>query len=163
MAETRVHPETGKLLKREVRQQTVCVGSLSQIVDVPGWYPDDDSDAVHSGADLRASNDAYKSLRAAYGARVRSVRKSLGLTQEEAGVIIGGGKRAFQKYESGANPPSDAAVGLIELLARHPEEVETLRSLRLASREGAVRNSASGITRPAPGRRSVRTPRTARA
>jgi transcriptional regulator with XRE-family HTH domain len=51
--------------------------------------------------------------------------KKLGLTQEEAGVIIGGGKRAFQKYESGRTPPSDAAVGLIEILARHPEEVAT--------------------------------------
>jgi HTH-type transcriptional regulator/antitoxin MqsA len=61
------------------------------------------------------------------------VRKKLGLTQEEAGVIIGGGKRAFQKYESGRTPPSDAAVGLIEILARHPEEVATLRSFRMTA------------------------------
>jgi len=27
----------------------------------------------------------------------------------EAGRIIGGGRRAFQKYESGATPPSEAA------------------------------------------------------
>jgi HTH-type transcriptional regulator/antitoxin MqsA len=60
------------------------------------------------------------------------VRKKLGLTQEEAGVI-GGGKRAFQKYESGRTPPSDAAVGLIEILARHPEEVATLRSFRMTA------------------------------
>ena len=32
--------------------------------------------------------------------------------------------------ETGATPPSDAAVGLIELLMRHPEEVETLRAMR---------------------------------
>jgi len=63
-------------------------------------------------------------------AHVRQARKRLKLSQEEAGRIIGGGKRAFQKYESGAMPPSDAAVGLIELLIRHPEEVETLRAIR---------------------------------
>jgi HTH-type transcriptional regulator/antitoxin MqsA len=130
VTETRVHPETGKLLRRDVRQQTVQVGSLSRIVDVPGWYPDDDSDAIHSGADLKASNEAFKALRQEYASHVKSVRKRLRLTQEEAGRIIGGGRRAFQKYESGLNPPSDAAVGLIEVLARHPEAMETLRKIR---------------------------------
>lgn len=130
MSEVRIHPETGKELRRGVRQQTVTFGSLSRTADVPGWYPDDDSDAIHSGADLKASNDAYKALREEYAAHVRAVRKKLGLTQEEAGIIIGGGKRAFQKYESGRTPPSDAAVGLIEVLARHPEEVATLRAFR---------------------------------
>jgi DNA-binding transcriptional regulator YiaG len=82
---------------------------------VPGWYPDGDGDAIHSGEDLRAYDEAFKELREAYAARIKTVRKKLGLTQEEAGVIIGGGKRAFQKYESGRTPPSDAAVGLIEI------------------------------------------------
>jgi HTH-type transcriptional regulator/antitoxin MqsA len=130
VSETQIHPETGKVLRRDVRPQTVVVGSLSRTLDVPGWYPDDDSDSVHSGVDLKAMDETYKALREDYAAHVRSVRKKLGLTQEEAGVIIGGGKRAFQKYESGRTPPSDAAVGLIEVLARHPEEVATLRAFR---------------------------------
>jgi HTH-type transcriptional regulator/antitoxin MqsA len=133
MSETRIHPETGQELRRDTRPQTVCVGSLSRVVDVPGWYPEGDGDAIHSGEDLRASNEVFKALREEYAARIKTVRKKLGLTQEEAGVIIGGGKRAFQKYESGRTPPSDAAVGLIEILARHPEEVATLRSLRMAT------------------------------
>jgi len=131
VSETRIHPETGKVLRRDVRSQTVVVGSLARTIDVPGWYPDDDSDAIHSGTDLKAMDETYKALREDYAARVKAVRKRLGLTQEEAGVIIGGGKRAFQKYESGRTPPSDAAVGLIEVLARHPEEVATLRAFRL--------------------------------
>lgn len=66
-----------------------------------------------------------------YGARVGRIRKhKLRLIQEEAGYLIGNGWRAFQKYESGATPPSDAAVGLIELLDRHLEELEFLRSIR---------------------------------
>ena len=133
MSEKRVHPETGQVLRRDVRPQTVYVGSLSREIDVPGWYPEDDGDAIHSGADLKVLNEAFKTLREEYAAHVKSVRKKLGLTQEEAGVIIGGGKRAFQKYESGRTPPTDAAVGLIELLARHPEEVATLRSFRMLS------------------------------
>jgi HTH-type transcriptional regulator/antitoxin MqsA len=109
MSETRIHPETGQELRRDTRPQTVCVGSLSRVVDVPGWYPDGDGDAIHSGEDLRAFDEAFKELREAYAARIKTVRKKLGLTQEEAGVIIGGGKRAFQKYESGRTPPSDGS------------------------------------------------------
>ena len=148
MTETRLHPETGKMLRRDVRPQRIRVGSLSRVVEVPGWYPDDDSDSVHSGTDLKASNEAFVALRAAYAARVRSVRKRLKLTQEEAGRIIGGGRRAFQKYESGATPPSDAAVGLLEILDRHPEEIETLRSLRAGDGEsGAVVPARRSIKR----------------
>jgi HTH-type transcriptional regulator/antitoxin MqsA len=130
MEDTRTHPETGETLRRGVRRQTVRYGSLSRQLDVPGWYPDGGGEGVHSGADLAEFDEAYRELREQYAKRVRAVRKRLKLSQEEAGRIIGGGKRAFQKYESGATPPSDAAVGLIELLSRHPEEVETLRELR---------------------------------
>lgn len=143
MSETRIHPETGQELRRDTRPQTVCVGSLSRVVDVPGWYPDGDGDAIHSGEDLRAFDEAFKELRDAYAARIKTVRKKLGLTQEEAGVIIGGGKRAFQKYESGRTPPSDAAVGLIEILARHPEEVATLRSFRMATPKAMTQDPRS--------------------
>ncbi|WP_017183732.1 type II TA system antitoxin MqsA family protein [Sphingobium xenophagum] len=130
MAQTRNHPDTGKLLRRDARAQTVCVGSLSRDVDVHGWYPEDDSDSVHSGEDLQAVECAYRELRMDYAARIKAVRKKLGLTQEEAGRIIGGGRRAFQKYERGTMQPSEAAVGLIEILDRHPEEVTTLRNIR---------------------------------
>lgn len=133
MTQTRIHPETGKVLSRTVRSQAISVGSLSRTVEVPGWYPEDDSDSIHSGADLKLLDGAFEELRAAYAARVRSVRKKLRLTQEEAGRIIGGGRRAFQKYENGSTPPSDAAVGLLEILDRHPEEVETLRTIRAAA------------------------------
>ena len=131
MTETRIHPETGNTLRRDVRPQVVSFGSFSRTVDVPGWYPDDDSDSIHSGEDLAESDRVFQELKAAYAAHVRKIRKDkLKLTQEEAGRLIGGGRRAFQKYESGATPPSDAAVALIELLDRHPEEIEFLRSIR---------------------------------
>ena len=133
MTETRIHPETGKTLRRGVRSQVIAFGSMSRTVDVPGWYPDDDSDSIHTGADLRESDRVFQELKAEYGAHVRRIRKRLKLTQEEAGRIIGGGRRAFQKYESGATPPSDAAVGLIELLQRHPEEIEFLKTIRSAA------------------------------
>ena len=130
MGQTRFHPKTGDVLRRDARMQTLSVGSLSREVEVPGWYPEDDGDSIHSGAELQAIDQAYLELRAAYAARVKAVRKKLGLTQEEAGRIIGGGRRAFQKYERGTMQPSEAAVGLIESLDLHPNEVATLRNIR---------------------------------
>ena len=130
MGQTRIHPKTGDVLRRDARLQTLSVGSLAREVEVPGWYPEGDGDSIHSGAELQAIDQAYLELRAAYAARVKAVRKKLGLTQEEAGRIIGGGRRAFQKYERGTMQPSEAAVGLIEILDRHPNEVATLRNIR---------------------------------
>ncbi len=130
MGQTRIHPKTGDVLRRDARLQTLSVGSLAREVEVPGWYPEGDGDSIHSGAELQAIDQAYLELRAAYAARVKAVRKKLGLTQEEAGRIIGGGRRAFQKYERGTMQPSEAAIGLIEILDRHPEQVTTLRNIR---------------------------------
>ncbi len=136
MTETRIHPVTGKTLRREVRPETISHGAMARTVDLPGWYPDDDSDSIHSGTDLEARDEAFRELRAAYAARIRSVRKRHKLTQEEAGRLIGGGPRAFQKYESGKTPPSEAAVGLIEILDRHPEVIATLREVRKVREAG---------------------------
>jgi HTH-type transcriptional regulator/antitoxin MqsA len=130
MSETRIHPETGKLLRRDVRAQVVSFGTEWRRIEVAGWYPDDDSDSIHSGGDLAESNKVFQALRVAYGAHVREIRKFLNLTQEEAGDLIGGGRRAFQKYESGATPPSTAAMNLIEMLARYPDGLDLIRSLR---------------------------------
>ena len=59
MTATRIHPETGKTLRRGARSRTVVFGSMSRVVEVPGWYPDDESDSIHSGADLKASDEAF--------------------------------------------------------------------------------------------------------
>ena len=123
-------------------------GSLAREVEVPGWYPEGDGDAIHSGADLKEADQTFAELRTAYAAHVRAVRKSLKLTQEEAGEIIGGGRRAFHRYERGLAPPSDAAVGLIEILAKDPKAMEILKSLR--------RNSGNGMMRKTAGRRGER-------
>ncbi len=126
---TRIHPETGAILRRGVRPQTISYAIYSRTIDVPGWYPDDGGDSIHSGDDLAEIDRATRAMRADYAARIRSIRRSLRLSQEAAGRILGGGKRAFQKYEAGKTPPSEAAIGLIELVGRHPESLGILKQL----------------------------------
>ena len=59
--------------------------------------------------------------------RVRAIRERLGLTQEEAGALLGGGPRAFTRYESGSMRPRAAAISLLRVLEEHPEVVWVLR------------------------------------
>lgn len=137
MDEYRIHPDTGERLHRDIRPMTITYAAFSRTLDVPGWYPPHDGDAIHIGSDLDGVDAAIGEMRADYAAAVRSLRKSLRLSQEAAGRIFGGGKRAFQKYEAGTMPPSDAAVGLIELVRRDPRAIEILTSLPGRSREAA--------------------------
>lgn len=58
---------------------------------------------------------------------VKRVRKKLGLTQKEAGLLLGGGPNAFQKYESAAVVTSQAISSLLRLLAHDPSGLEVLR------------------------------------
>lgn len=129
MTDTRLHPETGDTLRRDVRPMTVAYASHSRTIMVPGWYPDGDGDALHNGDDLVVVDAALADMRAAYAADLRKLRKSLKLSQEAAGRLFGGGKRAFQKYEAGKMPPSEAAVGLIEIVRRNPSVIDVLKSL----------------------------------
>ena len=59
--------------------------------------------------------------------RIRAIRKRLDLTQEEAGALLGGGPRAFTRYESGSMRPRAAASNLLRVLEAHPEVMWVLR------------------------------------
>ena len=58
---------------------------------------------------------------------IRRIRKRLHLTQQAAGSLIGGGPRAFQKYESGDLLPSRAISSALILLAHNPKALKQLR------------------------------------
>ena len=57
---------------------------------------------------------------------IRAIRKSLGLTQVEAGELLGGGPRGFTKYEAGVVKPAASVVNLLRLLDANPRMIKTL-------------------------------------
>lgn len=61
---------------------------------------------------------------------IRAIRIRLGLSQAEAGELLGGGPRAFTKYETGAVKPAAAVVTLLRLLERNPTMIEQLSALK---------------------------------
>lgn len=56
------------------------------------------------------------------------IRKKLGLTQQQAAKLTGGGKNAFSRYERGQAKPVAAVVNLFRVLDRHPDILRELKA-----------------------------------
>ena len=61
---------------------------------------------------------------------IKIIREELGLSQRQAGEILGGGPDAFAKYESGMRTPSTACANLLRILKAHPNTLRILHSDR---------------------------------
>ena len=133
--DTIIDPETGEDLHRGVRKVTFSYKGESIEVDMPGWYSEDGVRGVHSQEDTKVSDHALNIMKARVEGlplptEIRSIRKKFQLTQEQAGTILGGGARAFQKYESGEVLPSRTMANLLLLLQEYPQGLEILRARR---------------------------------
>ena len=131
-----VCPETGAPMHRGVRPLALAYKGESITVEMPGWYCDQSSESIHTGDDMKMSDRALNRLKARVDGlpepeEIRRIRKKLGLTQEAAGELIGGGPRAFQKYETGDLLPSRAISSALALLDHDPKALAVLRA-RLA-------------------------------
>lgn len=62
------------------------------------------------------------------GNQIRSIRKSLGLSQKDAAEIFGGGANAFSKYERGDVIQSVAMDKLLRLVWRVPGNLSVLQA-----------------------------------
>ncbi len=123
--------ETGEKLTRDTRPLTITYQAHSKTFDMPGWYPAGEGEATFTDEDLKIYDKAIKELKAEaehllLPAEIRSIRKRLKLTQVQAGNILGGGKKAFQKYESGETLPSRAISNLLRVLSKEPSLLNVL-------------------------------------
>ncbi|MBR2143103.1 type II toxin-antitoxin system MqsA family antitoxin [Anaerovibrio sp.] len=132
MDEIKYDVETGAELRRDIRPFTITYHGKNKTFNMPGWYPaGDECEAVFTQDDLKIYDKYIKELKAEteqllLPTEIRSIRKQLKLTQVQAGVILGGGKRAFQKYENGDVLPSRAISNLLRLLAADPSLLKIL-------------------------------------
>ena len=128
-----VCPETGAPMHRDRRPMKAVYKGESTIVDMPGRYCDASGESIHCGSDMRISDRALTALKAKVEGRldpqaVRRIREKLGLSQKDAGRLIGGGPNAFQKYESGDVLASGAVTSALLLLDRDPGGLDMLRN-----------------------------------
>lgn len=121
----------GNEMKREERPFEVKYKGHSETVSLPGWYCSC-GESLHSKTEMKVADAALRRLKAKDKGvfspeTIRAIRKKLGLTQEEAGTLFGGGPRAFQKYESGEIMPSRTMCATLYFVVRRPEMLEELR------------------------------------
>ncbi len=127
-----VCPKTGAPMYRDVRPMTLTYKGESITIDMSGWYCDSSDESIHTGKDAVVSDRALNRLKARNEGLlepedIRRIRKKLGLSQTAAGQVIGGGPRAFQKYESGDLLPSRAISSALRLLDHDPEALRLLK------------------------------------
>ena len=126
-----VCPETGQPMTRGMRPMTLTYKDRTVTIDMPGWYCADSGESIHTGEDMKVSDRALNSLKAeAEGVlnadEINRIRKKLRLSQRKAGLLIGGGPRAFQKYESGEVLASRAISSALRLLDNDPARLAEL-------------------------------------
>lgn len=117
---------------RDKRPMELRYKSEAVTIQMPGWYCAGSAESIHTGDDMKVSDAALRNLRVKVEKllspeEIRRIRTKLGLTQREAGELIGGGPNAFQKYESGEGLLSKGMSNFLRLLDRHPEDVPQLR------------------------------------
>ncbi len=57
---------------------------------------------------------------------IQTIRMSLGFTQDMFGEILGGGKKAFARYENGTVTQSKPMDNLLKILRDHPECLDSI-------------------------------------
>jgi HTH-type transcriptional regulator / antitoxin MqsA len=127
-----VCPKTGAPMHRDVRPLTLTYKGESITFDMPGWYCEQSDESIHTGKDMKVSDRMLNRLKARSeglleAEEIRRIRKKLRLTQEAAGLMIGGGPRAFQKYENGDLLPSRAISSALVLLDHDPGALSILK------------------------------------
>lgn len=151
-------PECGAVAVQEVRTDTVEYKGHKAPVRVSGRWCDGCGEAVFEGDALQKREQAFLALRAKVEgvlspARVAAIRQRLKLSQRRAGEILGGGPRAFQKYESGTQQVSVPMTNLLALLERDPRRLGEL------AKQTAGRVTAPQRTSARVARRGKRAPR----
>jgi HTH-type transcriptional regulator / antitoxin MqsA len=118
-------------MRYERRSDEVTYLGHKQALDTLGWWCSKCGEAILEGSALQAREKAFLELKAEVDGvlgpeEVAAARERLGLSQRKAGEILGGGPRAFQKYEAGKQAVSVPMSRLLTLLANNPKRLREL-------------------------------------
>ncbi len=127
--------ECGGTTRYEKRPDTIEYKGQVREVETAAWWCGDCGEATLDGQALAAREQAFFELRAEVEdvlspAEVTEIRKRLGISQRRAGEVLGGGPRAFQKYEKGTASVSAPMSNLLRLLAKDPRRLKELERRR---------------------------------
>lgn len=117
----------------ESQESVLTYKGMNRSVSTLGYWCHNCGEAIFTGAPLLEREKAYFELKAEVDGvlkpdEVTAIRKRLGLSQREAGELLGDGPRAFCKYESGKEVVSTSLSHLLRLLDKDPTRLKELPS-----------------------------------
>ena len=121
----------GEPLKRATRDMKFEYKDQTLTYDQPGLWCDACGEALMEPFDKEMTDPLIFDFTAKVDGRlttgdIRRIRKKLGLTQLQAGEIIGGGANAFHRYETGKAYPAKGSENFLRLLDKHPHLISEL-------------------------------------
>jgi HTH-type transcriptional regulator / antitoxin MqsA len=124
-------PECGGKMRLGSRKEVLEYKGSHSTIQTRGLWCEDCPEGILEASALKKTEAAWVELKAAVDglltpSQVATHRKQLRLSQRKAGEILGGGPRAFQKYESGQVMVSAAMSHLLTLLANEPSRMSEL-------------------------------------
>lgn len=149
-AKTQPCPACGGRMKYENHDDVLTYKGQSRTIKTVGWWCTECDEAILTGDALVAHEKAFQQFKAKVDgvlgpAEVAKIRAALGLSQRKASELLGGGPRAFQKYESGTQALSVAMSHLLRLLAKDPSRLDELTgptTVKVAGRATARKKTA---------------------
>jgi HTH-type transcriptional regulator/antitoxin MqsA len=128
-------PECGGKMTFKTKVEELNYKGYTTKVRTKGWWCASCGEGILDADALKASERAFLDLKAEVEGllspdEVAAIRKRLRLSQRRAGELLGGGPRAFQKYESGEVMVSAAMSNLLRLLGRDPRRMKELGEAR---------------------------------
>lgn len=126
-------PECGGAMKYEKHPDVLVYKGCERTVKVLGWWCTECGEGILTGEPLLARAKAFQEFKAEVDQvlgpeAVAAARRALRLSQRRAGALLGGGPRAFQKYESGQQAVSVPMSQLLRLLQNDPSRLEELQA-----------------------------------
>jgi len=118
-------------MRYEKHDDVLVYKEHSRTIKTPGWWCTKCGEAILTGEPLVAHERAFQQLKAEVDdvmgpAEVARAREAIGLSQRKAGELLGGGPRAFQKYESGKQAVSVPMNNLLRLLVNEPSRLREI-------------------------------------
>jgi len=118
-------PECGGNMRYARCDDTLAYKGQERVQKTLAWWCTNCGEAIFAGKALLARDRAFQQLKADVDHvlgpdQIATVRARLRLSQRRAGELLGGGPRAFQKYESGKQAVSVPMSNLLRLLAHDP-------------------------------------------
>ncbi|MFT4924812.1 MAG: HTH-type transcriptional regulator/antitoxin MqsA [Phenylobacterium sp.] len=123
------------IMHQESRDQQYTYQDHTLLIQQPGIYCNSCDESILEAKHLKATRVDLQAFRARVDGllgpvEIKRIRKKIGLNQQQAGELFGGGKNAFSRYELGEVALPKSVSVLFSLFSKHPELIDDVKDMQ---------------------------------